>query len=424
MAQELIRAIEQVSKEKGIDKNILIETVEAAIVSASRRKFRNAENLVAHFNRDSGEVELFQLKTVVDEVTDEEREVSLAEAREICPQAELGSEVECRVTVNADFGRIAAQTAKQVIVQRMREAERDSIYQEFKKREGELVNGIVQRVEGRNIFVDLGRTEAILPASEQVPKETYKRGDRLRAYLLEVTRSSRGPQIVLSRTHPGMVVCLFRLEVPEINEGILEIKGTVREPGYRTKIAICSHDSNVDPVGTCVGMRGSRVQAIVRELEGEKIDIIKWNEDPTIFVSNALSPAQITRISKTGPNSMEVVVADDQLSLGIGKKGQNVRLAARLTGWKIDIKSLTEVGRERELMERNQQIRALMNLRGVGEKVATQLVDAAFYTVHDLARADEDALTAIPGLGPKKALKLIEDAKRVIAEARAAEQNE
>ncbi len=418
MGQELVRAIEQVSKEKGIDKAILIETVEAAILSASRKRFKTMDNLIARFNPESSEVELFQVKTVVSEVSDAEREISLEEAQKLSPQAQLDEEVECRVVLAADFGRIAAQTAKQVIVQRMREAERDSIYQEFKQREGELVNGIVQRVEGRHIIIELGRTEALLPYSEQVPKESYKRGDRLRAYLLEVNRTSRGPQIILSRTHPGMVICLFKLEVPEIGEGILEIKGTVREPGYRTKIAIYSHDSNVDPVGTCVGMRGSRVQAIVRELEGEKIDIIKWNEDTAVFVTNALSPAQITRISKTGPSSMEVVVADDQLSLGIGKKGQNVRLAARLTGWKIDIKSITEAGQERALMEKNQQIRALMNIPGVGEKSAGQLVEAGFYTVHGLARAEEKALTAVPGLGSKKAVRLIAEAKRILEEAK------
>ncbi len=418
MAQELMRAIEQVSKEKGIDKNVLIETVEAAILSASRKRFKSMDNLIAKFNTDSGEVELFQKRLVVSEVTDTDREILLAEAENLFHNVQLNEEVNCKVTVAEDFGRIAAQTAKQVIVQRMREAERDSIQQEFKKREGELVNGIVQRIEGRNIIINLGRTDAILPYSEQVPKEVYKRGDRVRAYLLEVSRTNRGPQILLTRTHPGMVVCLFKLEVPEINEGILEIKGTVREPGYRTKIAIYSYDHNVDPVGTCVGMRGSRVQAIVRELEGEKIDIIKWNEDPTIFAANALSPAQITRISKTGPDSLEVVVADDQLSLAIGKRGQNVRLAARLTGWKIDIKSLSDVQKERAVMEKNQQVKALMNLPGIGEKSAEQLVDANFYTVHDIARASEDALMLIPGMGSKKALKLIEDAQNIIQESR------
>ncbi len=354
MGQELVRAIEQISREKGIEKEVMGEAVAAAVLSASRKHYKFADNLVARFNWESGEVEIFKKMKVVPEVADTNTEISLEEAREINPEAKESDELDIRLESPPDFGRIAAQTAKQVIIQRVREAERDVVFSEYVKREKELVNGIVQKIEGRNIIVDLGKTEAVLPSNEQIPKEYYRQGDRVRALLLSVKRASRGPQLLLSRAHPDFVVRLFELEVPEFSEGILEIKGAVREAGKRTKIAVYSWDDKVDPVGTCVGVRGSRVQSIVRELEGEKIDIIRWSSDPKVFVTNALSPAQIKHIREVDKETMGVLVADDQLSLAIGKQGQNARLASRLTGWKIDIKSESKLKEEKDQIQREQ----------------------------------------------------------------------
>jgi len=415
MGQELIRVIEQVSREKGIDKEVLISAVEAAVLSASKKRYKFVENIKAHFNRETGEIELFRLKKVVATVQNPHTEISLDEAHQIDPALKEEDQVQIKLETFA-FGRIAAQTAKQVIVQRVREAERDAIYQEFKSRQGELINGIVQRFEHRHIIVDLGKTEAILPYSEQIPKEVYRRGDRLRALLLEVTKSTRGPQLILSRAHPDFVRRLFELEVPEISEGILEIKGTVREAGKRTKIAVLSHDDKVDAVGTCVGMKGSRVQAIVRELEGEKIDIIRYSYDPKIFVTNALSPAQVKHIRQVDEQTMEVIVADDQLSLAIGKKGQNARLASKLTGWNIDIKSESRLQKEQKQATLQKQAQDLMTLEGVGEKTALDLVEAGLSTIPLVAQAEIDTLTKISGIGPKKAKSIIQAAQAKLAE--------
>jgi len=413
MGQELIRVIEQISKDKGIAKDVLIEVVEAAVLSASKKRFRYSDNLEARLNLKTGEIELFQVKKVVDKVNIPEREIGLEEAKALEPEAELDSSVRVKLEPQ-DFGRIAAQAAKQVIIQRVREAEREIIYAEYKQREGELINGIVQRLEHRDIIVDLGRAEAILPYSEQIPRETYRRGDRVRAVLLEVKKTGHGPQLIMSRAHPRFITKLFELEVPEIYEGILEIKGIVREPGKRTKIAVCSHDDKVDPVGTCVGMRGSRVQAIVRELEGEKIDIIRWASDPKVFVSNALSPAQIKHIRQVDEETMEVVVADDQLSLAIGKKGQNARLAAKLTGWKIDIKSETQYQKEKVIRQAEERAKSLTELPGVGEKLAMDIVRHGFLSLSDIALADVESLSQVPGIGPKKAAKIIQMAKKLL----------
>jgi len=350
MVVNLNHIIDQVVKDKGIDRAILVEALESAVLSAANKKYRNTRDLEAHYNDEMGEVELFEFVTVVDEVQDSYKEIDLEEAREIDPDVEVGDSLGMKMDAS-NFSRIAAQTAKQVIIQKVREAEREGVFNEFKDRIGELVNGIVRRYERGDLIVDLGRAEALLPHREQVPRENYRQGDRVRAYIADVKMSPKGPQIILSRTHPGLVASLFHFEVPEIAEGIVEIKAVAREPGSRAKIAVVSYDSDVDPVGACVGMRGSRVQNVVSELRGEKIDIIPWTSDIARFACSALSPAEVSRVYVDDEDqALEIIVPDDQLSLAIGKKGQNVRLAAKLTGWKIDIKSETRAA-EAELEE-------------------------------------------------------------------------
>jgi len=335
----LKHTIDQIVKEKGIDRRIILEALEQAVLSAANKKFRNTRELEAHYSEEAGEVELFEFVTVVDEVKDSYKEIDLEEAREVDPDVEIGDSLGMKLDAS-DFSRIAAQTAKQVIIQKVREAERETIFDEFKDRKGELINGIVRRFEKGEIVVDLGRAEAILPQNEQAPREVYRQGDRIKALITDIRMSPKGPQIFLSRTSPLILAKLFESEVPEISEGIVEIKGVVRESGSRSKIAVYSHDSNVDPVGACVGMRGTRVQNVVSELRGEKIDIIPWSEDVARFACNSLAPAVVTKVYIDEENrSLEIIVADDQLSLAIGKRGQNVRLAARLTGWRTDIKS-------------------------------------------------------------------------------------
>ena len=341
MLANLNHIIDQVVKEKGIDRVILVEALESAVLSAANKKYRNTRELEAHYNDELGEVELFEFVTVVDEVLDSYKEIDLAEAHEIDPEVEVGDSLGMKLDAGS-FSRIAAQTAKQVIIQKVREAERDGIYNEFRDRIGEMVNGIVRRYERGDLVIDLGRAEALLPQKEQVPRENYRQGDRVRAYISDVRMATKGPQIIISRTHPGVVAALFKSEVPEIAEGIVEIKAVAREPGSRAKIAVVSHDPDVDPVGACVGMRGARVQNVVSELRGEKIDIIPWTADIARFSCFALAPAEVNRVYvDSDEQSLEIIVPDDQLSLAIGKKGQNVRLAAKLTGWKIDIKSET-----------------------------------------------------------------------------------
>jgi len=331
--------IDSIVKEKGIDKQIVLDALEQAVLSAANKKYRNTRDLEAHYNEDVGEVELFEFVTVVEEVTDSYKEIDLEEAREIDPGVEIGDSLGMKMDAS-DFTRIAAQTAKQVIIQKVREAERETIFNEFINRKDEMVNGIVRRYEKGDLIVDLGRAEAVLPNNEQAPREVYRQGDRIKALILKIEMTGKGPQIILSRVNPLVLAELFEAEVPEIAEGVVEIKGVVREPGSRSKIAVYSHDGNVDPVGACVGMRGARVQNVVSELRGEKIDIIPWSEDVARFACNALAPAVVSKIYlDEETKSMEIIVADDQLSLAIGKRGQNVRLAARLTGWKIDIKS-------------------------------------------------------------------------------------
>ena len=333
--------IDQVVKDKGIDRAVLVEALEAAVLSAANKKYRNTRDLEAHFNDEVGEVEVFEFVTVVEEVENSYQEIDISEASEIDSDVEVGDSLGMKMDASS-FSRIAAQTAKQVIIQKVREAEREGVYNEFKDRVGELVNGIVRRYERGDLIIDLGRTEALLPHREQVPRENYRQGDRVRAYISDVRMATKGPQIVLSRTHPGLLIELFRLEVPEVSEGIVEIHTVSREPGSRAKIAVFSNDPDVDPIGACVGMRGARVQNVVSELRGEKIDIINWTPDIARFACSALAPAEVTKVYVDNEEeALEVIVPDDQLSLAIGKKGQNVRLAAKLTGWKIDIISET-----------------------------------------------------------------------------------
>jgi len=346
---EFMEALEQIAKEKGITKEVLIETIEAALISAYRKNFGSAQNVRVSIDRLTGEVKVFSRKNVVEDLEDPRTEISLEEARELDPRYNLDDIVELEVTPK-DFGRIAAQTAKQVVVQRIREAERNLIYEEFRNREGDIITGIVQRQEQKNVFIDLGKIEAMLGPTEQIPNETYKLGDRIKTYVVEVKKTTKGPQVLVSRTHPGLLKRLFELEVPEIYEGIVEIKSTAREAGSRSKIAVYSKNDDVDPIGSCVGPKGARVQTIVNELKGEKIDIVKWDSDPVKFVANALSPSKVLSVEIDEKEKIaRVVVPDHQLSLAIGKEGQNARLSAKLTSWKIDIKSQSQVEREMEI---------------------------------------------------------------------------
>ena len=341
---------------------------------------------------------------------DPDLEISLDEARELDPEVEIGDSLGIKLDTSK-LGRIAAQTVKQIIIQKVREAEREMVYNEYKDKVGEVVTGIVQRFDKGDIIVTLGKGEAILPKREQVRGEVYHQGDRVRAYILEVERFAKGPQIVLSRTHPNFLIKLFELEVPEVYERIVEIKGAAREPGERAKIAVASHDPDVDPVGACVGMKGMRVQNVVRELRGEKIDIVLWDQDPARYVCNALAPAQVLKvIIDESEQSMEIIVPDDQLSLAIGKKGQNVRLAAKLTGWKIDVKSESQV--KEELQEAK---RLLSQIPDIGESMAQVLYNYGFKTLEDIAGAEVEALAKIPGFGPESAERIIEKARAFLA---------
>jgi N utilization substance protein A len=369
MNRELIAVIDQIGREKGIDKAKVIGAVEAALQSAAKKRFGQGENIQVQIDSKTGEISVISVKTIVETITNPKAEISILEARKVDSEAEVGDEIGSVIEM-ADLGRIAAQTAKQVIFQKVREAEWEAVQREYANRHGDLVNGIIIGQERRNYIVDLGKTEAVLPAQEQIPRETYRRGDRIKAMLLEVRRTPKDVQVVVSRTHPLFVAKLFAMEVPEITEKIVEIKGIVREPGDRTKIAVSSRDKAVDPVGACVGIKGSRVQGVVRELRGEKIDIIAWTSDPRVFIAEALNPASIEKVGvDEEKKSALVVVADSQLSLAIGKNGQNVRLAAKLTGWKIDIISASEY--EKEKSQRDREIKAAL----VEESDAVQRAD-------------------------------------------------
>lgn len=342
MNKELFAALDSLEKEKGISKDILFDALEVALISAYKRNYQSAPAVSVTIDRDTGEIKVFSQLKVVENVESEQQEVSLYEAKVYDPRCQLGDLIEMEVTPK-EFGRIAAQTAKQVVIQRIREAERELIYESFVDRTEEIITGLVRRFEQRNVIIDLGRTEAILPIEEQINHERYRQGERVKAYIVDVKKTTKGPQIIVSRTHTGFLKRLFEMEVPEIYEGIVEIKAAAREAGYRSKLAVYSNNKDIDPVGACVGPKGSRVQAISTELKGEKIDIVKWSEETEEYIANALSPAKVASVMLDSENKLAtVVVPDNQLSLAIGKEGQNARLSAKITGWKVDISSETQ----------------------------------------------------------------------------------
>ncbi len=389
----LKREIDQVAKDKGIDSAEIIAALEEAMKQAARKETGTEREVEARYNEELGEIELFEFREVVEEITDASTQIALERAREFDPDAEVGDEIGVKLDTTS-FGRILAQTAKQVIIQRIREAERDNVYEEYKDRQGEIVNGIVRRFEKGAIVVDLGRTEAVLPLKEQVPRETYRPNDRVRAYVIDVNKNTKGPQIILSRACIEFLRKLFEQEVPEMYEGIVTIQSAAREPGGRSKIAVVSRDSDVDPVGACVGMKGSRVQAVVQELRGERIDIVPWSPDPARYVCSALSPAQVSKvIIDEADKSMDVIVPDDQLSLAIGRKGQNVRLAVQLTGWKIDIKSESKM---RDLARWLAEAASVVE--GCGDPEGELLLQQGITSLEDLAGCQPEFLTQLPGI--------------------------
>jgi N utilization substance protein A len=410
---QLRQQIEQISREKNINPDVIIAAIEDAILTASKKYYKNDEDLRSRFNGESGLIEVFAVKQIVEAVDNPATQISLDEAHKLIPEAEVGQEIEFPKPTDI-LGRIAAQTAKQVIFQKVREAERDNVFAEYSGRVNEVVNGIIKRQEMGDFVVDLGRTEAILPRKEQSRAETYQTGDRVRVAIVKVLKSAKGPQVVVSRTDPALLIKLFEMEVPEIYDGTVQIRGCVREAGERAKVAVVSREKDVDPVGACVGMKGTRVQSIIRELRGEKIDIVEWNEDAVVFVEKALSPAKISRVTIVDEEQkiMEVVVEDKQLSLAIGKKGQNVRLAAKLVGWRIDIKSEEEKRQEVEAeMARMQRIvEELRSLEGVGDKTIQKLIDVGVGGLDHLLSMTDEEMTTIEGIGPKTAEKIRESA--------------
>ncbi|MBT3181969.1 MAG: transcription termination/antitermination protein NusA [Deltaproteobacteria bacterium] len=417
MFQNLGKVLDQVSKDKGIPRDMLVTAIEDAFLSAARKKWGYLGDLEAHFNEDDGEIELFQFKTAVAEIENDNIEMILVEARVLDPDAEVGDSIGVKMDPSV-FGRIAAQTAKQVIIQKVRDAERSVVYEEFKDRLGELITGVVRRFEKGDLVIDLGRTEAVVPRQEQVHSESYRAGERLQGFFLRIDREGRGPAVVLSRRNMGLLLGLFALEVPEIAEGIVEIRSAAREPGVRSKIAVYSKDSDVDPVGACVGMKGSRVQNVVGELKGEKIDIVMWDTDPARFVCNALAPAEVVKvIIREREHSMEVVVPDDQLSLAIGRRGQNVRLAAQLTAWNIDVFSETKI--EQVAMRAR---KVLENIVGVDESTTKVLYSHSFRSFEDIANSDFDEFSQVPGFGAELLKGIYEKSKAALLEGKRTEQ--
>ena len=427
---QLRQQIDQISREKNINPEVIIAAIEDAILTASKKYYKGAEDLRSRFNDETGLIEVFAVKQIVENVEIPETQITLQEAQTIIPEAEVGQEIEFPKPTDM-LGRIAAQTAKQVIFQKVREAERDNVFAEYSNRVGEVLNGIIKRQEMGDFVVDLGRAEALLPRKEQSRAETYQTGDRVRVAIVKVLKAAKGPQVVVSRTDPALLVKLFEMEVPEIYDGTVQIRGCVREAGERAKVAVFSRERDVDPVGACVGMKGTRVQSIIRELRGEKIDIVEWNDDPTGFVVNALSPAKVSRVSVLDEEQkiMEVVVEDKQLSLAIGKKGQNVRLAAKLVGWRIDIKSEEEKRQEveQEMARMARIVDELKSLEphGVPERIVQKLIDAGVQGVTHIVEMTEENLQTIEGIGEKTAEKIREAAAlaKVDWDARDAEEN-
>ncbi len=402
---EIKHVIDQISREKGIERDVLIRAVEEAIQSAARKKFGNGIDIETQYDDKTGEIEVFQFMDVVETVTDPEIQVTLENGRRLDPECEIGDSLGTKMDTS-NFGRIAAQSAKQVIIQKMKDAERDAVYTNFIDRRGELINGIVQRFERGDIIVNIGQTEGVVPFREQVPRESYRRGDRIRAYLLDILHESRGPQIILSRTHPNFLIQLFKTEVPEISEGIVSIMGAVRDPGVRAKISVSSNDSDIDPVGACVGMRGSRVQNVVQELRGEKIDIIPYHIDPPKYICNALAPAEVSRVIIDEDNqTMEIIVPDEALSIAIGKRGQNVRLAAKLTGWRLDVKSESSYNADMK-----SGYDSLVALPDISLGLVDALFENGFYSVEELSRAAIADLVQIREIDEALAAELVEKA--------------
>lgn len=452
MNGDLLTIIEQIVSQKDLPQSVLINAVESAIRSAAKKRYGSIRSVSVEIDPDTGVIKVYAPKKVVEIMRNYATEIPIEEAIKIKPDAQLGEVIEVEVEPS-DFGRIEAQTARQIFVQKIKEAEREMVYEEYKDRVGDIVRGTVQRREQDDIILELGKTEAILPLQEQVEKEEYKRGDELHCFIMEVRNVSKAPVIILSRTHPGLIARLFELEVPEIYDGLIRIMAIARDPGDRSKIAVATTDENIDAVGTCVGMKGSRVQMVVNELGGEKIDILEWNPDPEIFIGNALQPAKVSKVTiiNRNENKAEVIVPDDQLSLAIGRKGQNVRLAAKLTGWRIDIKNESEadselkqqltkeifksehdkvgtdvesdsdLSQESEIDENHiesDDIESLpiTELDGVGEKTAQKLRDNAYSTIASIARATIEELAAVPGIGVSMAKKIHKSAIEMMSE--------
>lgn len=414
MSSELINALETIQKEKKISKEEILHVIENALVSAYKKHVGKAVNVEAKVNPETGAMSACVIKKVVEEVANPLLEISLQDAKKVSKSVKIDEEIKIPLDTD-DFSRIAAQTAKQVIVQKIRESERDSLYEEMKAKIGEMVNGSIYKIANRNIIVDLGKTEAILPVSEQAPKETFSVGQHIRALIIKAEKNAKGPNIVLSRTHPDLVKVLFELEVPEIYEKVVDIVNIVREPGLRTKISVISHNSKVDPVGACVGVKGARIKPIIDELRGERIDLIPFSNDPVKYITAALSPAKVLTVAiiSEEEKKAEVIVANDMLSLAIGKSGHNVRLAARLTGWHIDVKSEEQKKQETEEKIAN-KTSALEQLKGVSDKTIELLVQAGFTNINKIAELKTEDLTTLPGIGEKTAEKIIEAAKEAI----------
>ena len=416
MNYEVLEALRQIAQEKNVNRDLVLETLEIGLISAAKKRFNTGDNVEVTVDSESGSISVFAEKDVVADgaVEDSGLEIELTDAQEIDTEAKVGGKVKEELPF-ADFGRNAIQTAKQILVQRVREAERERIFEDYQGRIGEIISGTVQQISRGDILINIGRTEAIVPLKEQIRKERYRQGDPIRAILVNVLKTSKGPQVVLSRTHPNLLIKLFQLEVPEIYEGVIEIKAVAREPGERAKIAVHSNDPRIDPVGACVGMKGSRVQAVVRELSNERIDIVPWTDDEAIFLSRALSPAQVKRVVVDRRSKvMAAIVDDDQLSLAIGKSGQNARLAAQLSGWKVDI--LTET-RFAEIQEERAATRiALSELAGVGKVMQERLADYGLGSANDIADTTLEMLMNVPGVGEATAEKIYDAAKEMVDE--------
>ena len=421
MSLETLSILEQLARDKGLDKDVLIDALKAAVEVAARKRYPTVNEVQSEFNESTGEVEIYLEKTVVKEVINTSEEISLKEAVSFSKDVQIGDQVLVQ-QIMENYGRIAAQLAKQVIVQKVREAEIELIHNEYKSKKSELINGIVHRMEYGDLIVDLGNAEGILPRREQVFRESFNRGERIRAYVLDVRKTPKNALVILSRTHVGLVKRLFEMEVPEISEGLVEIMGIVREPNGRTKIAVRTNDRDIDAVGACVGMRGMRVQSIVQELRGEKIDIVEYSEDAETYVKNALSPAKISRIIlNREEKQMTIIVAEDQMSLAIGKKGQNVRLAAKLVKWKLDIKGPSEaleMGEQPNFLVSNQEsdvdfLEDIKNAKGLGDKVMTILFNNNIVTFKEALSKGAKGLVELPGIGPKKATGVIELAEKI-----------